>query len=104
MKQGIFDISQLETSQIFVEGSLSVRVKKLISLISVVLPTAFLLFFFIMTLNLKMYLKAFFALLVFSIGIKPMIAMYRFAISLSPYIFIDNEGIVFKKKSISGMT
>jgi len=98
MKKGLYDISEIDTSQIYVEGSLSVRVKKLTSFVCVILPIAFLAVFLIVSINLKMYLKALITLVFLSLGIRQMAIMFLFALSPTPYIFIDKDGIVFKKK------
>lgn len=98
MKGGTFDISEIKSADIFVKGSLSVRVKKLTSFVCLLAAILWVLFFSIFCINAKKYLLAG-LMFVFSISsIVQMFVLYRFAISRSPYFVIENDGIVFKKK------
>src|SRR6185312_6208863 len=57
-----------------------------------------LIFFIILFINLKKYLYAILAAFIFIQPIIKMIRMYRFAIATTPYLVIEKDGIIFKKK------
>lgn len=98
MKGGTFDISEIKSADIFVEGSLSVRVKKSTSFVCLLAVIIFILFFSIVCINLKKYLLAGIMFVASIPSIIQMLNLYRFAIASTPYFVIDKDGIIFKKK------
>lgn len=98
MRRGIFDITEIQSADIVVEGSLSVWVKKIDSFFTLVLPIIAVLFFIYMSMHLKKYFIAVLVLLFPLPSIIDNVKMYRFAIAPTAYFIIEKDGILFKEK------
>ena len=98
-KKGVYDISEIDFSQIFVEGSLSVRVEKLSTFLFFFISTILTLTLFVLVLYSGEYFKIaiFFIICVFTF--KYSLGLYLLALNPTPYIFIDQSGIVFKNNT-----
>ncbi len=99
MKKGLYDISEIDSTQIFVEGSLSVRVEKLSTFIFLLISTMLTLTLFIKGFCAGEY---FFAAIIFIISVltfKYLLDLYLLALNPAPYIFIDQSGIIFNNNT-----
>lgn len=99
MRRGrIFDITEIKSAGVEVEGNLEVQVKKIDSFIYLALRIIAVLFFFIIFMHLKKYFGALLILLFPIPSILATVRMYRFAVAPTAYFVVEKDGIFFKEK------